>query len=213
MKTTRIGLIIFWIAAVYIIGMGLVASYWARSVYRYLSIDQISETVWSYTSPLFGLWATAIPIGSILAGVGLLLYVRSKAAHVWLFGVGIFAVLLIDLLSMWPILPTPAHFPPLFGVGGGLILAFFLAILWFWANKWTMLEGPARTAANFQLVGYVFFLIAMWYLCGALARPYQAALAGQPLRSPISIMVYLVLGWLFLLLSHYKSAQMIQKWK
>ena len=93
------------------------------------------------------------------------------------------------------------------------ILVFFLAILWFWAKKWATLEGPVRTASDFQLVGYVFFLIAMWYLCGALARPYQAALAGQPLRSPLSIIVYLVLGWLFLFLSHYKSAQMIQKWK
>jgi hypothetical protein len=205
MKTTKIGLIIFWIAAVYMIGMGLVASFWVRSAYRYLSIDQIRETIWSYTSPLFGLWATAIPIGAILAGVGLLLYVRSKGAHVWLFGVGIFAVLVIDILSMWHILPTPAHFPPVFGVGGGLILAFFLAILWFWAKKWAMLEGPARTAADFQLVGYVFFLIAMWYLCGALAD--------QPLRNPVSIIMYLVLGWLFFFLSHYKSAQMIQKWK
>jgi hypothetical protein len=92
-------------------------------------------------------------------------------------------------------------------VAGGLILAFFLAILWFWAKRRATLEGPAKTAADLELTGYVFLLIAMWYLCGDLSRPYQKALSSLPLQSPVSTIVYLVLGWLFLLLSQYKTAQ------
>jgi len=211
MKAQKAGLIIFWIGTVYMIGMGVVASWWVKSAYRYLSLEQVSETIWAVDSPLFGMWATAIPIGAILAGVGMLLYVRAKGSRIWLFGIGVFVVLLIDILSKWQILPTPLHFPPLFGVLGGLFLAFFLGILWFWAKKHAVLDGPARTAAYFQLTSYVFFLFAMWYLCGALAWPFQEALKGLPPSSPVAIMAYLGLGWLFLFLSHYKSAQAIQK--
>jgi len=211
MKTRRAGLVVFWIGAVYMIAMGLVGSFWARGAYRYLSLEEVHQTIWAVSSPLFGMWASAVPIGGILAGVGMLLYIRSKGPRIWLFGIGVFVVLLIDILSRWRILPTPGHFPPVFGVGGGLIVAFFLAILWFWAKKRAGLEGPAKTAADCQLVSYVFFLMAMWYLCGDLAWPFQKALADLPPRSPVSTIAYLVLGWLFLFLSHYKSAQATQK--
>jgi hypothetical protein len=68
-------------------------------------------------------------------------------------------------------------------------------------------EGAAKTAADFQLVGYVFLLIAMWFLCGILSIPFMKSLSDLPPSSPVAIMVYLVLAWLFLFLSHWKSAQ------
>ena len=95
---------------------------------------------------------------------------------------------------------TVPHYPPLFGVSGGLVLVFFLAILWFWGKKRTTLE---KTVADFQLVSYVFFLLATWYLCGTFSVLFKKSLV----RSPVDIMIFLVLGWLFLLLSHYKIAQ------
>lgn len=61
------------------------------------------------------------------------------------------------------------------------------------------------------MVGYVFLFIGMWYLCGDLSRPYQKALLDLPPRSPVITIVYLVLGWLFLLLGHYKSAQAMRE--
>lgn len=210
-RNKRSGLVVFWIGALYIIAMGFLASFWARGAYRYLSIDEVRQTIWATTSPLFGLWASSVGIGAILAGVGILLYARSKGWRIWLFGIGVFVVLLIDMLSRWPTLPAPGHFPPLFGLGGGLIVAFFLGILWFWAKKHMVLESPAKTAAEYQLTGYVFFLIAMWYLCGELAWPFQEALKDLPRMSPVAIIAYLVLGWLFLFLSHWKSAQAIRK--
>jgi hypothetical protein len=56
-------------------------------------------------------------------------------------------------------------------------MASFLGLLWYWAKKCTILEGGAKTATNFQLVGYVFFLIAMWYLCGEFGRQHWEAFA------------------------------------
>ncbi len=206
MKAQKTGLIIFWIGAVYMVVMGFVASWWIQPALRNLSLAQYSETIWSWDGALFWLWAFAIPLGAILVGVGALLYVRAKSSLIWLFGIGVFLVLGIAER----LLPS-THFPPLFGVGGGLIVGFFLAILWFWAKKYKTLEGPAKTAAYFQLVGYAFFLIAMWFLCQALGSPFFKVFEDEPLSSPVSVIVYLVLGWFFLLLNHYKSAQAIEK--
>ena len=206
MKAQKAGLIIFWIGAVSMIVMGWVGSWLITPALRNLSLAQYSETIWSWDGALFWIWAFAIPLGSILVGIGILLYVRAKSSLIWLFGIGI--LLILGIAEQ--LLPS-THFPPLFGVGGGLILGFFLAILWFWAKKYKVLEGAAKTAAYFQLVGYAFLLIAMWFLCGTLGAPFLKVLEGEPPSSPISIIVYLVLGWLFLFLSHYKSAQAIQK--
>ena len=205
-ETKRVGLIIFWIGAAYMIGMSFIAGWSSVSpTFRYLSSDQVNETIWAMNSPLFWAWAFSVPLGSILAGIGILLHARSKGSHIWLFGIGVFAVLVVANSLRF------AHFPPLFGLGGGLILVFFLAMLWLWARKYATLEGAAKTAANFQLVGYVFLLIAMWFLCGILSMPFMKSLSDLPPSSPVAIMVYLVLGWLFLFLSHWKSAQATKK--
>ena len=205
-ETKRVGLIIFWIGAAYMIGMSLITGWSSVApTLRNLSSDQVNETIWAMNSPLFWAWAFSVPLGSILAGIGILLHAQSKGTRIWLFGIGVFAVLLVANLLRF------AHFPPLFGIGGGLILAFFLAILWLWAKKHATLEGAAKTAADFQLVGYVFLLIAMWFLCGILSMPFMKSLSDLPPSSPVAIMVYLVLAWLFLFLSHWKSAQATRK--
>ena len=180
--------------------MSWLGSWLITPALRNLSLDQYSATIWSWDRPLFWFWAFSIPLGSILVGVGILLYVRAKSSLIWLFGIG---VLLI--LGIAERLIPSTHFPPLFGIGGGLILVSFMAILWFWAKKYKVLEGPARIAAYFQLIGYAFLFIAMWFLCGTLGAPFLKVLADEPPSSPASIMVYLVLGWLFLFLSQYKS--------
>jgi len=71
-----------------------------------------------------------------------------------------------------------------------------------------VLKESAKTAAEFQLVGYVFLIMAMWYLCGALARPFQKAFEGSAPGSPVAIMAFLVLGWLFLFISYYQSIRL-----
>jgi len=206
MKAQKAGLIIFWIGTVYMVVGGFVGSWLITPALRNLTLAQYSETIWSWDGALFWIWAFSLPLGSILVGVGILLYVRAKSSLIWLFGIGVFIILGI----VERVLPS-THFPPVFGIGGGLILGFFLAILWFWAKKYKVLEGSARAAAYFQLVSYAFFFIAMWFLCQTLGAPFLKVLEGEPPSSPISIIIYLVLGWLFLFLSHYKSAQAIQK--
>jgi len=193
------------------VGMGFVASWWVVPIYRNLAPAQISETIWAGNSLLFLIWALSTPLGAILACVGLLIYAQSKGSHIWLFGVGV--TLLLVAIGF---LPISGYYPPVFGIGGGLVMVLFLITLWFWTKRRPLLEGLARTAADFQLVGYVFFLVAMWYLCGLLGPPAYllntdkvqqfGSLPGAQAQA-VKIFIYFILGWLFLFLSQYKTRQ------
>ncbi len=116
-------------------------------------------------------------------------------------GIGILLAVIIASF----VLPALGHFPPLFGIGGTLILLFFTGILWLWAKERMALKDSSTTAADLKLVGYVFMLIAAWFICGIAGVPFMKALEGEALGTPIHVMIFLVLGWLFLFLSHYKS--------
>jgi len=202
MKKQKMGLVIFWIGVALAVVMGGIASWNVSYTFRTLSFDEVRETVWAIPGFLFFLWAFTVPVGALLACVGMLLYVRAKALHIWLSGIGILITLFIIMV------PKGNHYPPLFGIGGILILIFFFAILWLWAKRRTTLNDSQKVAADLQLIGYVFLLIAMWFICGALGSLHHKAFLGEPPSSPIHIMIYSVLGWLFLFLGHYKAAQL-----
>ena len=207
----KVGLTIFGILTVIMVGLGYVGSWWMVPTYRILPPEQIRETIWTADGALFLFWSLAIPVGAVIASIGLLLYARARGSRIWLFGVGV--VLLFLLVAL---LPMPGYYPPFFGISGGLILAFFLLTLWFWAKRRTQLEGTAATAADFLLVSYLFFLVGMWYLCGVLGPPnyllntekvqqFGSLQSAQILA--MRVFLYLVLGWFFTFLSQYKARQ------
>jgi hypothetical protein len=198
----KVGLTIFWLGAVYMVGVGWLGGWSFGSTYRNHSLAEINATAWALSSPLFWIWAFSVPVGSVLAGLGLLLYSESRRSHIWVFVVGMFsAMALIELMR------GSTHHPPIYGVVGGLILACFLLILWFWAKKRPILSGRAKMAANLQLVGYVFMFLAMWNICGTLGALFYEALSSNETQTPISVILYLGLGWIFLFLSHYVDSK------
>lgn len=209
MDTNRTGLTVFWVFVLYMVVMSFVVSWWVVPTYRDLTPAQIQETVLVGNTFVRLLWGFSIPVGSVLACVGLLIYTRTRGIHIWLFGVGI-----TILLSGIGFLPISGYFPAVFGIGGGLILTLFLLTLWFWTKKHSSLEGPAKTASILQLAGYVFFLVAMWYICGLLGPPVYllntdkvAEFGSLPKghAEAVKVLIYFILGWLFLFFSHYKS--------
>ena len=206
MKKEKVGLIIFLMSAIFMILLSWLGSWWITATLRDLTLAQINETIWAVDGALFILWALSVPLGALFAGVGILLYTGSKGSRVLLFGVGVFLTILLV-----QILPIQTHYPPIFGIGSGLILASFFGILWYQTKQRTMLDGDAKVAADLQLTGYVFFLIAMWYLCGEFGGQHWEAFSSEEPASPVSIMIYLVLGWLFHLIGHYKLARSMSK--
>jgi len=117
-------------------------------------------------------------------------------------GIGTFRVVIIGMVSGFL-----KHIPPLFGIGGTLILLFFIGMLCLWAKEHKALKGAPPTAAVLKLVGYVFMLIAAWFVCGIASIPFLKALEGEAPSTPLHVMIFLVLGWFLLFLGHYKSRQ------
>jgi len=135
---------------------------------------------------IYFIWAFSGSFASMVAIVGIFIYVEAKKSHIALF-VTAFSVIwfFLGFYSKAPGVTVP-HYSELFGVSGGIILVLFLAIIWVWAKTRGPLEGPAKTAAIFQLVGYEFFLLATWYLCETFSVLFKKSLV----KSPIAIMMY-----------------------
>ena len=200
MQKQKVGLLLFWIAVIWAILWGVIGSIFVDTALKNLTIEEFNQTIWAFMGLWHLLWVFGVPLGALVAGIGLLLYSDAKGSTVWKFGIG--SVLGVTLGMAIGFL---GHIPPLFGIGGTLILLLFFGILWLWAKERMALKDASATAVDLKLVGYVFMLIAAWYICGIAGQPFLKALEGTPTASPIHVMIFLVLGWLFLFLSHYKS--------
>jgi hypothetical protein len=200
MTKQKVGLVLFWIAVIWTFLWGVLGSVFVGSAFRNLTMDEVNQTMWAFMGSWHLLWAFGAPLGALVAGIGILLYSSAKGSTVWKYGIGIALAVSIGMASGFL-----GHIPPLFGIGGTLILLFFMGILWLWAKERMALKDSSTTAADLKLVGYVFMLIAAWFICGMAAQPFMKALEGEAPGTPIHVMIFLVLGWLFLFLSHYKS--------
>jgi hypothetical protein len=200
MTKQKVGLVIFWIAIIWAFLWGVLASVFVDSAFNNLTMDEVNQTMWATTGPWYLLWAFGVPLGALVAGIGILLYSGAKGSTVWKCGIGIFLGIIIGMVSGFL-----EHIPALFGIGGALILLFFIGILWLWAKERMALKGTSTAAADLKLVGYVFMLIAAWFICGIAGLPFLKAFEGEAPTTPIHVMIFLVLGWLFLFLGHYKS--------
>jgi hypothetical protein len=160
MTKQKVGLVLFWIAIIWAIGWGVIGGIFADLTMNSLTWDELSQSIWAIGGPLNMLWGVfGVTLGAIVAGIGLLLYSGAKASTVWKFGIGIFLVYIITIM----VLPALGYFPPLFGIGGTLILLFLMGILWLWAKERRALKGSSTTATDFRLVGYVFMFMAAWF--------------------------------------------------
>jgi hypothetical protein len=200
MTRKKVGLILFWVGAVYAFILAVPTSVSVDTAFRSMTMAELNETVWSVSGFWFPFWGFSPPVAVLIAGIGALLYSGAKGSTVWKFGIGIALVVFLAMALI-----SIGHIPPLLGTGGAFILLSFLGLLWLWAKERMALKGSSATAADLQLVGYVLFVIAAWFTCGALAQPFQRAFEGSAPTTPVHIMVFLVLGWLFLFLSHYQT--------
>lgn len=94
-----------------------------RSLYqnlRTLTMEELSRIIWAEGSPLFIFWALSITLGSIIAGVGAFIYVKTKAIFPWLTVIGVFGAV-IAMTMVW----SRAYNSTLFGIGGLISLLPF----------------------------------------------------------------------------------------
>jgi len=196
----KAGIVIFLFGVIWSLVWGLVISISCTAAINTMTLEQLNESVWSPTGPLMMLWGVGgVPLGTVIAGIGLLLYARAKGLTTLFFALGVLIAIIVAMSS-----GSLEFFPFLFGIGGTVILISFFGILWFWAKRRKDMEGQAAKAENLRLVSYVFFLNASWFTCGMGGQMMGKAFEGMDNSPPLHIMVFFVLGWVFLFLSHYQ---------
>ncbi len=203
MTKQKVGMILFWIAVIWAIFWGVIVSVLLGSSFRNLTMDELNQTMWAPQGTWTMIWGLfGVPLAALIALIGILLYSDARVLTALKYGIGILLAVFIGMA-----LTSIGHIPLLFGIGGTLILLFFIGMLWLWAREHMTLKGAPPTPAVLKLVGYVFMLIAAWFICGMASFPFLKALENEPPASPLHVMIFLVLGWLFLFLGHYKSRQ------
>jgi hypothetical protein len=191
----KIGWVVFTIGGLYMVGLG-----WLYSWRIVPAANQIGSD--AYSGLLGFLWALSVPLGAFIVAIGAALIAKVERRVFWLL------VLLLVLVPIWKIIGTTNQMvPALFGVGGGMITLFFIGSTWQWAKTRPTLTGAAKTGSDLRMVGFIFFVLAAWDLCGIFGmanyvlRPELAEKFSVPISSTINsasgVMVLLVLGWGF----------------
>jgi hypothetical protein len=192
----KIGWVVFALGALYMFGLG-----WLYSWRMVPSANQLGSA--AYNTNLLGLfWAMSVPLGAFIVAIGAGLAARAGRRVIWSL------VLLLVLTVAWKMtFSFSTMVPALFGTGGGLITLFFLGSTWQWAKIRPTLAGSARTGSDLRMIGYIFFVVAAWYLCGTfgmsefvlrpeLAQKFSVPV-GNVINSALVVQILLVVGWGF----------------
>jgi len=203
MNRQGIALVPYWAGLVFAFAFGVFGTLSLMKVLNNHTIIDVALTAWKMDGALFRTWAFAVPLGSLLAVMGALVYVKANRSIVWTLAVG-FPVIVVPTIMVFSTRYYPGGF---YGVGGSLILLFFFCLVWLWMKKYAGRDKPARLAGSFKLIGYLFWINASWYLCGDSAKLHLKAFEGSSVPSPTETMVFLVLGWFFVTFGEYMSVR------
>ena len=203
MKKQKLALSLFWIGLLVAAAFAGIGTWSLMQNLRTLTMEENNATIWAEGSPLFMLWALSVTLGSILAVIGAFVYVKTKAAFSWLTAIGVLGAVFV-MVMVW----SRVYNSTLFGIGGAIILVSFFAIVWVWMRKYAALDIQGKIAGSFKLIGYLFWANASWFLCGETAKMHLKVFEGSPAPSPIEIMVFLILGWLFVLIGDYREMRL-----
>ena len=76
----KIGLVLFWISIVWIVAWESVAVIKILPLMHSLTLAEFNQTIWAFTGPMGILYGISLPLGAIVAGVGLLIYSGAKGS-------------------------------------------------------------------------------------------------------------------------------------
>ncbi len=207
MSKIRSAHITYWAGLLFAFAFASVGTWSLMKVLNTHLFAEVASTAWNLEGALFRIWAFAVPLGSLLAVIGALVYVKANRAFIWLLGV-VFPVIVVTTIMVFSTRYYPGGF---YGVGGSLILLLFFSLVWLWMKKYAGQDHQERVAGSLKLVGYLFWINASWFLCGDTAKLHLKAFEGTSVPSPTETMVFLVLGWFFVTLGEYRSVKIDQE--
>ncbi|UCD99254.1 MAG: hypothetical protein JSV42_00590 [Chloroflexota bacterium] len=204
-RSERIGWVVFALGGLYMFGLG-----WLYSWRMVPAANQIGSDAYSSLPGI--IWALSVPLGAFIVAIGAALIAQVERRVFWML------ILLVLFFTAWRIFGTTTRMvPALFGIGGGLITLFFIGSTWQWAKTRPMLSGVTKTGSDLRMVGFIFFVVAAWDLCGIFGianfvlRPELADRFAVPIGSTInsasSVNILLALGWGFTYFGQLLSRQ------
>jgi hypothetical protein len=202
-KKQTLALSLFWIGLLVAVAFAGIGTRSLMHNLRALTIEENNATVWADGGPLWIFWGFSVTLGSILAGIGAFVYVKTKPVFSWLTGIGVLGAV-FAMVMVW----SRVYNSTLFGIGGTIILVAFFAIVWIWMKKYAALDIQEKIAGSFKLIGYIFWINTSWFLCGETAKMHLKAFEGTSPPVPIEIMVFLILGWLFVMIGDYREMRL-----
>lgn len=162
----------------------------------------------------FLLFAFGFPLGIGIAAIGVMLASGTTWGRLFWFSILVALGSLTTLLI--PLLLGRDASATFFGTGGYVILLLIVISFWFWGAHRAKLPQVAHLATDLQGAGYLCFAMVAWNLCGVGGMPSfsldperMMALVTQQfaIGQMKSVMVLIILGWLFTLLGYRKAAQ------
>lgn len=186
----KIGLLLCICSAAYMIVIGWLSSWWMVPAIRDAGIRHYPD------QQFFILWSISTPFGALLVTIGAALMAQvDRRRIIYILCGGAAITLWMSLGSISGVIPV------VFGVGGGLIMLFFLGTVLHWIRFRQGLSDIEKSGADLHVVGQMFLIIAAWYLCGLLGAPLfllrPELASGGTISLATTILVCLVLGWGF----------------
>jgi len=203
----KVGWWIYGFGALYMLLIGWLLSWWVVPTIRQSGLEGLPGSMF------FLFWQLAAPLGALLVAIGAAFIGRVGRRRIAAIIGGSLVVVIWSIFSMGAFSQVLS---PIFGIGGGLITLAFLGAMWDWARSRPRLSSAARTGADLGMAGFVFYLIAAWYLCGLLGAPTfllrpDLALTILPENSAISlgttILICMTLGSVFSFFSRRVALQ------
>ena len=163
-----------------------------------------SQDVGAWKVVRYLLWAYSFKLGLYFVILGGARRTLMGSRTFWALAAG--GIVYIGFAYM----PLPAAPSIVYGLAGGAITVMLLAILYRWARDRDGLAIPMRRASDLRMIGYFFLAMATYTLCPLMgvrafalqpARMIEYGLEADAAYLSFHLLIELVLGWMFILLS------------
>lgn len=173
------------------------------------AIEEVRQNVPVWKIVRYIVWGYSFKLGIFLVVLGACANALMQTGRFWLLTIGGLVYLMVAFV------PLPSN-SLAFGIGGGIMTVLMVLIFLYWAKERRDVTDNAKTGADLRIIGYFFFAMATYNLCPLMGVKafalYPERMIAYGVQAEAStyashILSELVLGWLFLFLSHRLSAK------
>jgi len=160
----------------------------------------------------------AFPIGVGISFSGAMLSGgRAKSKPLLFIGLALVSIAIIMFIHK---VLGVSHSPIYFGSGGISIMVLIAISIWYWGKYRAQVSLISRKAIDLQAVGYLFFALAAWNLCGVGGAPGFALypdkmLTLEPKFFAVAqlkvVMAFFVIAWIFTVLGLREASKSVQQ--